>query len=252
MRFWTWLLARLLAVAVILGLALWYRMPDSGQREFRRSMEALKRVNSLHYAMVQDQPMQHFEMEGDLVCPDDSFREATHIILRQPHNQGTLDTEVRRIDGKPYAHMNSGMWAVDYQNGRSPRVTCPQLVSDAGIPVLPNLDEMVRRGIITKGDKKTINGEVCREWQVTLRRVPGPLLPRSPEELEHRTLCLGADDHLPREMSGGDSEHWTYAFNTPANIDKPADLAPERTWETPQSPASTPPGLTLSDTRDDN
>jgi len=52
MRFWTWLLARLGTVAVMLAMALWWRMPASGEREFRRTIEALKSVNSVHYSMV--------------------------------------------------------------------------------------------------------------------------------------------------------------------------------------------------------
>lgn len=251
MRFWTWLLARLLAVAVILGVVLWYRMPNSGEREFRQAAQALKTVHSVHYTMVNDQPTQKIQLEGDLVCPDDRFREATHIIVNQPHNQGTLDTEVRRVDGKPYTQLNGHQWTVDYQNGRSPRITCQQLATDASISVLPNLSDMVRRGLFKKGDKKTVNGEVCRQWYVTLRAGPGPLLPRS-SDLEHRTVCLGIDDHLPREMSGTHLGLWTYAFDTPAEIEMPTDVAPERTWDTHQAPSSPPPGLTLSDTRDEN
>jgi hypothetical protein len=88
MRFWTWLLARLIAVAVILALALWYRMPE---REFRRSIEAVKKVNSLHYAMVADVPMEHTEQEGDLSCPDDAFQEAMHIVSHQPDRDVSID-----------------------------------------------------------------------------------------------------------------------------------------------------------------
>lgn len=248
MRFWIWLLARLIAIAVLLGLALWYRMPASGEHEFRRSMEAIKKVNSLHYAMVNDQPMQHTELDGDLVCPDNAFHEAMHIVLHQPHNEGTLDTEVVRVGDRLYELQPNGLWRPGYARGHAAGVSCQRLTTDTGIPVLPELDRMVQHGVIDKGDKKTVDGSVCREWKVTLRSRPGPLLVRSPEDLEHRTLCIGVDDHLPREMTITGSEHWTYSFNTSIAIETPTALVPEPTQDYYRPP---PPGLTLSDDKDD-
>jgi hypothetical protein len=52
---------------------------------------------------------------------------------------------------------------------------------------------MIRRGIIQKGDKKTVNGVRCREWLVTMKGAPGGL--------EHDTVCVGLDDHLPYETT---------------------------------------------------
>jgi hypothetical protein len=248
MRFWTWLLARLVAIAVLLGLALWYRMPDSGEREFRRSLEAMKKVNSLHYEMVIDRPMQHTEQEGDLVCPDNAFHEAMHIVLHRPHNEGSLDTEVVRIGDRAYELQPNGLWRSGYSSGPAAVVSCQRLATNAGIPVLPELDRMVQHGVIDKGDKKTVAGEVCREWRVTLRGRPGPLLPQSSEDLEHRTICIGVDDHLPREMTINGLEHWTYSFNTSTKIEAPTSLVPEPTRDYYQPP---PPGLSLSNGKDD-
>ena len=248
MRFWTWLLARLVAIAVLLGLALWYRMPASGEREFRRSMEAIKKVNSLHYAMVIDWPMQHTEWEGDLVCPDNAFREAMHTVLHQPHNEGTLDTEVARIGDRAYELQPNGLWRPGYPSGHAADVNCQHLTTNADIPVLPELDRMVQHGVIEKGDKKTVDGKICREWRVTLRARPGPLVPRSSEDLEHRTICIGVDDHLPREMTISGAEHWAYSFNTSTKVEAPTALVPEPTQDYYKAP---PPSLTLSDGKDD-
>ena len=249
MRFWTWLLARLIVIAMLLAAALWYRMPDSGEREFRRSIEALKKVNSLHYEMVSDAPLQHSEQNGDLICSDDALREATHIVLHQGEKDTTFDTEVRRVGGQQYTLQRSGLWQRAYPDGRMARLLCQSFGTETETGIVPDFQRMVEHGIIEKGDKKTVNGDVCREWKVTLRSGPGPLLPRSPGAYEHRTICLGVDDHLPREMTSTlNPGHWTYAFNTPVQIETPTELVPEPVHDDYRPP---PSGLTLSDDKDD-
>ena len=68
---------------------------------------------------------------------------------------------------------------------RSPRAT------DNGL--MPQIATMIKRGILQKGDKKTVNGVRCREWLVTMKG--------GTSGLEHDTVCLGLEDHLPYEMT---------------------------------------------------
>ncbi len=58
---------------------------------------------------------------------------------------------------------------------------------------MPPIATMIQRGVIQKGEKKTVNGMRCREWLVTMR---GGL-----RGLEHATVCIGLEDHLPYEMT---------------------------------------------------
>lgn len=58
---------------------------------------------------------------------------------------------------------------------------------------MPPIATMIRRGILQEGDKKTVGGVRCREWNVTLKAGPGGL--------EHDTVCLDVDDHLPYEFT---------------------------------------------------
>ena len=58
---------------------------------------------------------------------------------------------------------------------------------------MPQIATMIQRGILQKGDKKTVNGVRCREWLVTMKGAPSGL--------EHDTVCLGLEDHLPYEMT---------------------------------------------------
>jgi hypothetical protein len=74
---------------------------------------------------------------------------------------------------------------------------------------------MIKRAIIQKGDKKTVNGVRCREWLVTLRGAPSGLA--------HDTVCIGLEDHLPYEMT----VDWAHSrtsfsdYNTPIQLDVP-------------------------------
>jgi len=69
--------------------------------------------------------------------------------------------------------------------------------------MMPAIATMIKRGILQKGDKKTVGGVRCREWHVTIKAGRG---------LEHDTVCLGMDDHLPYEMTV-DSRHLRAAYS---------------------------------------
>ena len=252
MRFWTWLLARLGTVAVMLAMALWWRMPASGEREFRRTIEALKSVNSVHYSMVSDMPAQHTEQEADLLCSEDAVRSSSHIVAHQGGKDFNLDQEIRRIGNQQYTLQPNGLWTRGFAGAKTVRAMCQEVgiesygYNQTGTP----FEQMLEHGIIEKGDKRVVDGSVCREWRVTLRNGPGPILPRGPNALEHRTVCLGVDDHLPREMtSTSRSGRWSFAFNSSPKVETPTDLVPERAHDDYRPPA---PGLTLSDDKDDN
>jgi len=77
---------------------------------------------------------------------------------------------------------------------------------------------MIRRGIIQKGDKKTVNGVKCREWLVTMKGAPSGL--------EHDTVCLGLQDNLPYEMTvDWQNSHTSFSdYNTAIQFDLPAEV----------------------------
>jgi hypothetical protein len=240
MRFWSWLLARLIAIVVLLGIALWYRLPTSGRSEFHHTLEALKKVNSIHHSMVADVPGQHTEMEADLVCSDDSFHRTTHIVLHRPDKDLNVDNEILRSGGQDYRLLNNGLWKREYSGLESAQMTCQRLAQGSHAWIVPDLSEMLQFDTIEEGDKKAVNGDVCREWKVSARNGVG---------YEKRTLCIGVKDHLPREMVEiASGARWTYAFDTSTKIEAPTAVVPEPVQDNYQPP---PPGLTLSDDKDD-
>ena len=65
---------------------------------------------------------------------------------------------------------------------------------------------------------KTVNGVKCREWLVAMKGAPSGL--------EHDTVCLGLQDHLPYEVT----VDWAYShtsfsdYNTTIQFDLPAEV----------------------------
>jgi hypothetical protein len=92
---------------------------------------------------------------------------------------------------------------------------CSKLAQGVDSNLLPEIATMIQRGILQKGDKKTVNGVRCREWLVTMKG--------GASGLEHDTVCLGLDDHLPYELTV-DWEHARTLFsdyNAPIHFDLP-------------------------------
>jgi len=241
MRFWTWLIVRLLLALVLVGWVYSYLfLPSSGEREFRRTLEALKKVDSIHFSLMGDVPAQHSEQQADLVCSEDSFRRQTHIIAHQEGKDYSVDMETVRTGGKDYQLQPNGTWKRGYSGMESAKATCQKLAQGAANWIVPDFAELLQHSVIEKGGKKTLNGDVCREWLVTYRRGM---------TLDHRSICIGVNDHLPREViDPGTATRWVYAFNIPTQIEAPTNLVPEPVTDTYRPPA---PTLTLSDEKDD-
>lgn len=196
MRFWTWLIARLMVALLVVGGAYCvFVLPSSGEEELHRAIDALKRVRAVHYSMVADTPSQHTEEQADLVC-----------------------AQVLRSHGQDYRSQDNSGWMQESSGLEAAELSCKSLQQGNSAWVVPDLNQMLEHGVIEKGDKKKVDGAVCREWKVTTR---------AGDYFEHRTLCIGVDDHLPKEMQGGDgARRWTYAFDIPIRIEPPTNLVP--------------------------
>lgn len=217
-RYWIWLGGRLLAAVVIVGWAASYMTPGRGEKEFQRALDALKQVRSVRIAEVGNPtPTQHSEFSAELVCAQDAYHSHWHIVSSDPDHPSDSDNDNIQVGYISYAHMPDGSWQKDRYPGRggSAKTFCRQLAQGEDTTAFPPIATMIKRGILEKGDKKTVNGVRCREWQVTMR---GGF-----SGLEHDTVCLGLDDHLPYETTV-DYAHSRTTFsdyNSPFQIDLP-------------------------------
>jgi hypothetical protein len=215
-RYWFWLIARLAVAVILVGWAASYLFPGgSGEKEFQRTLDAVKQVRSARLATVADaRPTQHMELSWDLVCAQDAYRSRTHLVLSDPANKGEVNNEELHIGAATYQHKSDDSWRAQFSGANTPKAVCQALGTDSIL--LPNIATMIKRGIIEKGDKKTVNDVRCREWKITMKGGPGGI--------EHDTVCLGLDDHLPYEMTM-DWEHSraTYSdYNGSFQLELPA------------------------------
>jgi hypothetical protein len=245
MRFWTWLVARLAVAILLLGWILSALfLPGSGKKELQRSLDALKKVNSFHYNMVAAVSSQKTDEEADLVCSDDSFHRKIHIERTNTPTPLIADIETLRSGGRDYRLISNGLWRRDSSGLEPARMSCERIAQGQATWIVPDIAKFVEYGVIDKGDKKAVNGKLCREWKIADLSGPGPLV--RTQATSHVSLCLDIDDHLPREMLVAENNaRWVYEFDKLIHIDVPTALEPEPRHDAYQPPPS--PGLTLAD-----
>lgn len=219
-RYWIWMGARLVAAVVIVGWAASYLTPGngSGEKEFKKTLEAMKQIRSVRIATVAEpQANQHSEISWELVCAQDAYRYRWHFVQSDSEQPAEVNQEEINVGSTKYERKPNDTWqAHRYPPGvTAASTTCARLAQGTETRMLPDISTMIQRAIIQKGDKKTVNGMRCREWLVTMK---GGF-----SGLEHDTLCLGVDDHLPYEMTV-DWQHSRTTFsdyNSPFQIELP-------------------------------
>jgi hypothetical protein len=219
-RYWLWMGGRLLLGVAIVAWAASYIGTGSGEKEFQKTLDAMKQVKTFrvgYSAIGYPNPNQHNEMLWEIDCG----RQIVHYQMHLAETSKTPPLEVNRdemhVAGLEYDHKPDGSWSSgQYSRANSATGYCRSLADGTDSSVLPQIATMIKRGVLQKGDKKTVNGVRCREWLVTLRG--------GPSRLEHDTVCLGLDNHLPYEMTT-DWNHAHYSisdYNAPIQFDLPA------------------------------
>ncbi|MGA2857359.1 MAG: hypothetical protein ABSE40_10840 [Candidatus Sulfotelmatobacter sp.] len=222
-RYWLWVGARLVVAVAIVAWAASYLTTGSGEKEFQKTLAAMKQVRSFR-AAISSTP---YSQRNDLLWEVDCNRNLVH---RQEHYVNTCadppactqqsDMSLDQLDWTVYRYdrQADGSWKGGHLTTNQTRYLCGHLAEGTDSNLMPPIATMIKRGIIQKGDKKTVNGVKCREWLVTLKGGPGGL--------EHDTLCLGLEDYLPYEMTV-DWEHSRALFsdyNAAIEFDLPAEV----------------------------
>jgi hypothetical protein len=212
-------IVRLLVGVAIVTWAASYLGAGSGEKEFQKTLDAMKQVRSVRVASSANQVgVQHNEMLLEVDCNRDIVHQQTHMVMTSPNNQGEISRDELHVGTHEYDRQTDGSWA-EPRNGYGSYVSakpfCSKLAQGVDSNLLPQIATMIKRGILQKGDKKTVNGTRCREWLVTMK---GGF-----SGLEHDTVCLGLEDHLPYELT----VDWEQArmlfsdYNAPIHFDLP-------------------------------
>ena len=214
-RYYLWVAARLVVAVVIVAWAASYIGTGSGEKEFQKTLDAMKQVHSFREAYTSNNSIQHNEMLWEVDCNHDVLHHHFHIVSKaDPPSEMEMDETT--VAGRDYQHKADGTWlAMQSWSTSGARGYCGRLAQGEDSGLLPQIATMIKRGVIQKGDKKTVNGVRCREWKVTLK---GGM-----QGLEHDTICIGLEDRLPYEMTvDWEGSRATFSdYNTPIQIDVP-------------------------------
>lgn len=216
-RYWLWVAGRLLLGVVIVGWAMSYLGTGSSEKEFQKTLDAMKQVHSVRVASTASPGTQHNEMFWEVDCDRDILHYHWHFTDTANDPPVDMTQDNTTVAGHEYDRQSDGSWTEPrYPIRGGAKGYCRNLAEGTDSNLLPKIATMIKRGILQKGDKKTVNGVRCREWLVAMRGAP--------QGLEHDTVCLGLADHLPYEMTV-DWEHSRSVFsdyNTSIQIELPA------------------------------
>lgn len=228
-RYWLWVVVRLAVGVAIVAWAASYLGTGSAEKEFQKTLLAMKQVRSFRVASTSGSETQRSEMLWEVDCNRDILHRQWHMVDTRTDPPQEINQNLIYVAGREYDRQDDGSWAQPrYPTlGGTGGYFCSNLAQGNDTNLLPQIATMIKRGILQKGDKKTVNGVRCREWLVTMKG--------GTRDLEHDTVCIGLQDYLPCEMT----KDWEQSrssfsdYNSPITFDVP---------ETALQPASTSPG----------
>ncbi len=218
-RYWVWMIARLAVGAAIVAWAASYMNGGSGEKEFQKTLDAMKQVHSFRVAYTANPfGVQHNEMMWEIDCDRNLVHHQMHLVqdASSVSTAQESSTEELSAGGLEYTRQPDGSWSKGQPAYRgSASGYCKSLAQGVETNLFPPIPTMIERGILQKGDRKTVNGVRCQEWLVTMKG--------GTRGLEHDTLCIGLDDHLPYEMTvDWENSHRSFSdYNTSIQFDLP-------------------------------
>jgi hypothetical protein len=216
---WGGVTMRLVVLAVIVAGAAMYMGTGSGEKEFQKSLEAMKQVRSFRVTFAEI-PMQdaHNDKSWDVDCGRDLVHYQGHLVANGGDNPHDFTEDQISVGGRNFEHRVDDSWTpmtIHPYNLAPAKFFCSNLARGTDTNILPSIATMIKRGIIQKGEKKTVNGVTCREWLIAMKG--------GRTGMEHDTVCLGLEDHLPYELTvDWENSRSTFSgYNAPIPFDLP-------------------------------
>lgn len=189
--------------------------PSNGDTEFAAALAAMKQVKSFRGAYADSSSgSQHSERLWEVDCNRIIVHQQSHDA-RGGDSSFEMKQEELLVGDHVYRRDSDGSWenAGDAGPTFSAAWYCDNVAKGTVRELLPDILTMTRHAMIGKGDKKTVNGVRCREWNVAMR---------SALNGQHSTVCIGVDDHLPYEMTMEGGGRYSYSdYNHPIHFDVP-------------------------------
>jgi hypothetical protein len=215
-RYWLWTGARILVAGVVILWAASYMGPGSGEKEFQKTLDAMKHVHSLRASYTSNMSGNRTEALWELDCSRNILHYQSQMVPADNPSQEISDDELHVGGYEYYRKSKDEQWSRNAYPFRVPGSynLCRRLADGSDTGVLPPIATLIQRAILQKGDKKTVNGVRCRQWLVTTKNGP---------YFEHDTICIGLDDHLPYEIATeGNLTHSSFSdYNQAIEFDAP-------------------------------
>jgi hypothetical protein len=192
----------IVAMLLIGGLIFWglgsLLTPNNGDAEFQKMMEATEHVKSFRGVDV-DSTL-HLEKLWEVDC--------TRNVVHKRSQTSTDPVEVKEdqllVGIDRYNHDPDGSWVktADKHVLYSGQWYCDNLAQGTLRDLLPDFRAMLRSAMIGKGDKKTVNGVRCQDWQFAMKSSTSGV---------KGTVCIGLEDHLPYEMTTDSGARYSFS-----------------------------------------
>lgn len=192
-RYWVWVIVRLAVGVAIVGWAASYMLTGSGEKEFQKTLDAMRQVHSFRVSETASAGTRHKQMLWEVDCPRGLYHYQWHETDTAIAGMDMSRDEVH-FATEEYYRSSDGSWSKPRYAREHPAAWfCGALAQGNDNTLMPRIATMIQRAILQKGDKKTVNGVRCQQWLVTMKGAPSGL--------EHDTVCIGLEDHLPYELT---------------------------------------------------
>jgi len=210
-----WIAAILLAAMFFWAVG-YVVTPSNGDAEFQKMLEAMKQVKSFRGVYVQNlASTQHAEKLWEVDCNRGIVHKQSQDLLTSADSPEMKEDEFLVGSDQRYTRSSDGSWEKTAYTSKlySASWYCDNLAQGTVRDLLPDVREMLRHAMIGRGDKKTVNGVRCQDWEFAMK---------SSFSGQKGSVCIGLDNHLPYEMTTDNGGRYTYSdYNRPIQFDAP-------------------------------
>jgi len=193
--------------------------PNNGDAEFQKMLEATEQVKSFRGAFVGSTPStQHSERIWEVDCNRGVVHKQSDELPITENSVETKDDQLLVGSDQKYTRTGDGSWVKTRYTAAmySASWYCDNLAQGTVRDLLPDARGMLRSATFGKGDKKTVNGVRCQDWNFAMH---------SATSGQRGSVCIGVDDHLPYEMITDNGGRYSYTdYNRPMQFEVPDGL----------------------------
>jgi hypothetical protein len=181
------------AIVVVLGLVFFRVASESGLNQLERSRTAVRQARSWTVETNSQEYTANFATFASRVkinCPNDY-----EIETKSQTYDGIINEHSAiRTQGNYYEANNGSKWQKGaLSQAAAPETECGKGPSLANGTVFSNIEELQHRGKIVRGERKTVEGVPCQEWDVDFGNEWPQMAPY--------TVCIDPKTDLPRRVT---------------------------------------------------